>query len=237
MEQPIALLEAHHIPLLSSPEYALEERLPFSINVSKNHWIKSIYTAQVYGGLSHPFHVQTVEEKAFQFGGKLYHHMGKKVRLKTGVELGSISFVSKMMNPHLGVALVEAPSDIVQFDHAIVESVNLNIEFGVDRLIFSRNAWKSYAGISYIVATEITKDIDYTFAGIDDSSTIDDVLVSKKDATKYFVPHILKFETGLHYQSSIGGINLSFSFPYQISKTNVELLQQLQINVGFTLGL
>ncbi|MBK8507023.1 MAG: hypothetical protein IPL46_35530 [Saprospiraceae bacterium] len=96
------------------------------------------------------------------------------------------------MNPHIGVALVEAPSDIVQFDHAIVESVNLNIELGIDRLIFSKNAWKSYVGISYLIATEITKDIDYTFAGIDDSATIDDVLVSKKDAAKYFVPHILE---------------------------------------------
>ncbi|MBK8507024.1 MAG: hypothetical protein IPL46_35535 [Saprospiraceae bacterium] len=88
MEQPIALLESRHILLLSIPEYVHEERLPFSIHVSKNHWIKSIYTAQLYGGLSHPFNVQTAEEKAFQFGGKTIPAYWQESTLKNGDRAG-----------------------------------------------------------------------------------------------------------------------------------------------------
>lgn len=206
---------------------------PISIPSQKGSWKKSHGEIQLYAGLSHPYHVETVEEKAFQVGSKLYLPVSRIIRLKTGIELGNISFVSKIMNPGIGIDNIEAPSKSARFDHAVVESINLSLELGLDVLLYSKKSWNSYLGISYLTAKEITKDIDYNFQDLDNLSG-NDILLSKKDSKKYFVPNIIKFETGLKYESPIGGINFSISYPYQIQNSGIDLLNQLQFNLGFT---
>jgi hypothetical protein len=188
----------------------------------------------VYGGISFPLNVETVEEQAHQFGARLYYNLGKRIRAKSGFEFALISFRSNSINPALGVEYVESPSDIVTFNNAIVESLNLSWDLGFDALVFSRKNLKGHLGISYLTAVELDKEIEYNFNGDDDNDSNDDIHVAVKDIKKYFVPHILKFEMGIQYETRIGGLNLSVGYPYQLSKNKLELLSQIQLNLGFT---
>ncbi|NND33216.1 MAG: hypothetical protein HKN76_11550 [Saprospiraceae bacterium] len=221
-------------PAIKYPENKLSYFLPIEIVRQGLLWQRTSKTIHVYSGLLFPFHVQTVEEQAHHFGAKIYFDLSKRLRLKTGTELARISFRSNMINPALGVESIETPSDIVTFNNAIVESIDLNWDLGLDALIFTRKNWQAYIGVSYLISTEIGKEIEYNFSGDDDSDDDDDLAVSVKDAKKYFVPHIIKFESGLQYQTKVGGLNLSIGYPHQLSKTKIELLGQLQLNIGFT---
>ena len=198
-------------------------------------WRSSRFRVSIYGGLAFPFHVKTIEEQAHQFGGKLYHNLGHRWRSKFGLEFATISFISKVMDPDLGVAIVEAPTELVQFRSAVVESLNMNVEVGIDFLLFEKDAWQGYLGVSYGLSSELHKEIEYEFDEDDDITTDDDVKLAITNPEKYFVPHLLRFESGLQYQTKLGGFNLSLGYPYQLStKKKIEILGQLQLNLGFT---
>ncbi|MCB0684979.1 MAG: hypothetical protein KDC53_00600 [Saprospiraceae bacterium] len=202
------------------------------IQIQKKYWNISSLGIQLYTGLSHPYHVETTEEKAFQIGSQFYYAIGKRTRLRSGIELGSLSFVSQLMNPNIGIDVVESPNESVLFDHAVVESVNANLDVGFDLLVHSQKSWSSYIGLSYQISKEILKDIDYSFLGKEDQPD-QDLLLSKKDSKKYFAANIIKLQSGLNYQTPIGGFNVSFSYPYQLEKSKIKLLNQVQINVGY----
>jgi hypothetical protein len=197
-------------------------------------WQKSGKIFQAYGGISFPLNVETVEEQAHQFGAMFYYNLNKRLWAKVGLEFALISFRSFAINPSLGVDYIESPSDVVTFNNAIVESVNLSWDVGLDALVFTHKNWKGYLGLSYQVAAELDKEIEYNFNGDDDNDDTDDIHLAVKDIKKYFVPHILKIESGLLYETPIGGLNLSIGYPHQLSKTKVELLSQIQVNLGYT---
>ncbi len=197
-------------------------------------WKKNSFSALAYAGLAFPFHVKTVEEQAHQFGGRGYYYLGKRIRSKVGVEFSLVNFIANEMDPRIGVEIVESPSDRVMFSEVIVESLGLNIDAGLDFLVWRSNAWSYFAGISYTMSTELMKEMEYAFEGEDDDANDDDIFLSVAASRKYFEPALIKFETGISYETVLGGFNISVARPFQIRLRKTDLLDQLQINFGLT---
>ncbi len=195
-------------------------------------WPKYLHTIQVYGGLTYPSHVETVEEQAHQFGSTIHRRLSNRLRAKLNLHFASVNFTTQSMNPRLGVDYVESPSDLVQFDHSIVESINSNLNLGLDYLFWKTGDFYAYGGVGYGLSKELVKDIDYIFNGQDDLDIKDDVYLSKSDAKKYFIPHVVRLETGVQYQNELGGILFSLEYPIQLSTTRIEMFRQWQVNFG-----
>ena len=193
--------------------------------------------AKMYSGISIPFHVKTVEEQAYQFGGNIYKPITGAIKAKIGVELETVNFSTKIIDQSLGIRSVQAPSMEVELANIIVESVQFNTFAGLDFGFNRANKFNPYLGVGYGLAVELVKDIDYEFEGPDSDQSYDDVIISEKNTERFFVPHMLKFDAGFLYRTSNLGLDISIGYPIQLNKDKIKLLNQIQVNFGINLKL
>ncbi len=146
-------------------------------------------------------------------------------------------FITSEMNPKIGVDLVESPGDMVSFKEAIVESVGWSVDVGIDYRIWQHRNWSIYSGANYRFSREIKKGIEYEFASNIPGTSDDDVFIRSEKGTRYSEPFNIKLEIGTEYQTKVGGLNFSISYPIQLNSHKVELLRQLQFNCGITQSL
>ena len=98
-------------------------------------------------------------------------------------------------------------------------------------MVFNRGPWQGHLGLAYGAAAELVKDADYAFVQDDGG---DDFILSVSDSKKYFEPMLLRFESGLYYQTPVGGFGVSLRYPWQFAKRHTQLLRQVQLNFGMT---
>ena len=185
----------------------------------------------VYSGIAFPSHVVTSQEQAFQYGLSLKYQIHPKIRLKTGLEYGSISFVSSEMDPRIGISSIPAPNDIVSFSNAVVNSTNLNFDLGLDYTFIQLGRWKPWLGFSYRISKELYKEIDYSFEE-EDNNNLEEIHEFRSNENLYFIPGIMHIESGVLYETPEIGMNLSVGYPFQVKMQKVQLLRQIQINLG-----
>ncbi len=196
------------------------------------NWVPKQWSFQIYGGLAVAFQIGTLDEQMHQFGSLMSYNLSKRLRAKFGFEFTAVDFAATEMNPAIGIDFVESPSDLVVFSEAVVESGGLNLDLGFDYLLWQGQHLNIYAGASYRLSTEILKGIEYEFVGDDDSGKDDDIFISSSKSSRYFEPLNLNLTLGLSYYVKNNGFNLSIGRPIQLSRSKVDLLDQLQINFG-----
>ena len=223
---PLTISPIHH----SAVSLRQPVMKPISVDLSNERLGK--FSILVYAGLSMPSHVETFEEQAQQFGGVLRYDIKDRLRLRINATFSSISFISKKINPRLGIKKIETPSNAVDFSMAVVESFNANVAIGLDYSFLKTPSWQSYFGLSYGFSKELAKEIDYEFIGFNLNDNQEDILIPDTKIDKFFVPHILHFEAGVEFSTPVIGVNFFLGYPVQLNKNKVEMLRQFQVNFG-----
>lgn len=211
------------------------EITPFKISTTRvDSWNPGNISAMINGGLALPFHDLTLDEQAHQFGILGYYHLNDNIRLKTGLEVSVADFIAVEMNPKIGVKFIESPGDKVVFYEAVVQSVGLSFDLGLDYRLWHHNNWSMYTGASYRLAKELIKGIEYEFRPDGPGGPENEIYIRSDKGDHYFEPFNIKFEVGLSYQTQVGGFNFALSYPLQLSNNKVDLLNQLQFNFGIS---
>ena len=195
-------------------------------------WVPHQFSLSAYGGLALAFQVGTVDEQMHQIGLQLRFNISNRWRTKFGFEYSAVDFVATEMNPKIGVDYVESPSELLIFSEAIVESAGINLDLGVDYLIWRSKRLNIYAGASYRLSKEIKKGIDYEFVRDDDNNSVDDIFISSTKSSRYFEPLNVNLTLGAAFYVNNSGFSVAIARPVQLSRSKVNLLDQLQINFG-----
>ncbi len=202
-----------------------------AVDPKETLWSPGAQSIEGYAGLAFPFQLETVDEQAHQIGLKYMRAISRRIRWQVSAEYAVVNFKSNVFDRALGIAAVEAPAANYSFQDVIIESVNTSLFIGVDALVFNRGPWQGHLGLAYGASAELVKDADYAFVQDDGG---DDFILSVSDSKKYFEPMLLRFESGLYYQTSVGGFGVSLRYPWQFAKRHTQLLRQVQLNFGMT---
>jgi hypothetical protein len=231
LKSPLKMLPSVEIDLLRISMNDITN--DFSISeINPQHKPHSRWSYLLYVGAAYPFEVQTFEEQAFHFGISIKYNLYERLRLKSHVSFHNMNFISEMINPRIGIKSVQAPFPNQKFSTAELESSSINASIGLEYLLVENMRWGLHFGTSYLVAKEIIKDVDYIFLGPDNTELEDDSIVSLHNEERYFAKNIINIELSAGHHFAFGDFHYGFSYPLQLNKSKIDLVNQLQLNVG-----
>ena len=191
-----------------------------------------LWTAALYCGIAMPQKNFATSEQAYQFGSRLSYQLGK-IGLSTNLLVQNYSYTATHQTESLGIGVQAPPRTGQTFEKAEVETMNVHYGLGISYDLLKRTRWDLTVGLDYFFYFELIKDTDYFFEGSEKNKSSDDDLISFKNAFKQFSPVNLNCYTSVSRSFGRNGIKLSVEYPIQLSKAEIDLLQQWQFNLGF----